>query len=49
MTSDAITMQLINQLGGIANTLTADGESRIKAAVMRAYLSGHYRRNSASS
>ena len=43
MTSDAITMQLINQLGGIANTLTADGESRIKAAVMRAYLSGRPR------
>ena len=40
MTSDAITRQLINQLGGIAGTPTADGESRIKAAVMIAYLAG---------
>ena len=40
MTSDAITMQLINQLRGIAGTPTADGESRIKAAVMIAYLAG---------
>ena len=38
--SDAITRQLINQLGGIAGTPTADGESRIKAAVMIAYLAG---------
>ena len=38
--SDAITGQLINQLRGIAGTPTADGESRIKAAVMVAYLSG---------
>ena len=38
--SDAITRQLINQLGGLANSPTADGESRIKAAVMIAYLSG---------
>ena len=38
--SDAITRQLINQLRGIAGTPTADGESRIKAAVMVAYLSG---------
>ena len=40
MTSDAITRQLINQLGGIAGTPTADGESRIKAVVMIAYLAG---------
>ena len=38
--SDAITRQLINQLGGIVTTLTTDGESRIKAAVMIAYLAG---------
>ena len=38
--SDAITRTLINQLRGIAGTPTADGESRIKAAVMIAYLSG---------
>ena len=38
--SDAITGQLINQLRLIAGTPTADGESRIKAAVMIAYLSG---------
>ena len=40
--SDEITRQLINQLGVIVTTLTAaaDGESRIKAAVMIAYLSG---------
>ena len=38
--SDAITRQLINQLGRIAGTPTADGESRIKAAVMIAYLAG---------
>ena len=38
--SDAITRQLINQLKGIAATPTADGENRIKAAVMVAYLSG---------
>ena len=38
--SDEITRQLINQLGGIAATPTTDGESRIKAAVMRAYLAG---------
>ena len=38
--SDAITRHLINQLGRIAATLTADGESRIKAAVMIAYLAG---------
>ena len=38
--SDEITTQLINQLRGIANTPTADGESRIKAAVMLAYLAG---------
>ena len=38
--SDAITRQLINQLGVIVTTLTDDGESRIKAAVMIAYLSG---------
>ena len=40
MTSDAITRQLIDQLRGIVTTSTADGESRIKAAVMIAYLSG---------
>ena len=40
MTSDPITSHLINQLGVIANTPTAAGESRIKAAVMIAYLSG---------
>ena len=38
--SDAITSQLINQLGGIANTPTADGAIRIRAAVMIAYLAG---------
>ena len=38
--SDAITRHLINQLGRIAATPTADGESRIKAAVMIAYLAG---------
>ena len=38
--SDEITRQLINQLGGIASTPTTDGESRIKAAVMIAYLAG---------
>ena len=38
--SDAITRHLINQLGRIAATLTADGESRSKAAVMIAYLAG---------
>ena len=38
--SDAITRQLINRLGGIAVTPTADCESRIKAAVMIAYLAG---------
>ena len=38
--SDAITRQLINHLGGIANSPTADGESRIKASVMIAYLAG---------
>ena len=38
--SDAITRHLINQLRGIAATPTADGESRIKAAVMIAYLAG---------
>ena len=38
--SDAITRHLINQLEGIAATTTADGESRIKAAVMIAYLAG---------
>ena len=38
--SDAITRQLISRLGGIAATPTADGESRIKAAVMIAYLAG---------
>ena len=38
--SDAITRHLINQLARIAATLTADGESRIKAAVMIAYLAG---------
>ena len=38
--SDAITRHLINDLKGIAAALTADGESRIKAAVMVAYLSG---------
>ena len=38
--NEAITKQLISQLGGIANTVTADGESRVKAAVMIAYLSG---------
>ena len=38
--SDAITRQLINQLGAIARATSADGESRIKAAVMIAYLSG---------
>ena len=40
MTSDAITRLLIDQLRGIVTTSTADGESRIKAAVMIAYLSG---------
>ena len=40
MTSDAITRLLIDQLRGIMTTSTADGESRIKAAVMIAYLSG---------
>ena len=38
--SDAITRQLINHLGGLANSPAADGESRIKAAVMIAYLAG---------
>ena len=38
--SDEITRQLINQLGVIVTTSTADGESRIKAAVMIAYLEG---------
>ena len=38
--SDAITGHLIHQLGGIAGTPTAAGESRIKAAVMIAYLKG---------
>ena len=38
--NEGITNQLISQLGAIANTVTADGESRIKAAVMMAYLSG---------
>ena len=38
--SAAITGKLINQLGGIVTTPTADGESRIKAAVMIAYLAG---------
>ena len=38
--SDEITRQLINQLGRIAGAPTADGESRIKAAVMIAYLAG---------
>ena len=38
--SDAITSQLINQLGKIANTPTADGASRIRAAMMIAYLAG---------
>ena len=38
--SAAITRHLINQLGVIVTTLTVDGESRIKAAVMIAYLSG---------
>ena len=38
--SDAITRHLIHQLGVLAGTSTADGESRIKAAVMIAYLSG---------
>ena len=38
--SDAITGHLIHQLGAIAGTPTADGESRIKAAVMIAYLKG---------
>ena len=38
--SDPITSHLINQLGVIANTPTADGASRIRAAVMIAYLSG---------
>ena len=39
--SDAITRQLINQLGKIANNPTSgDGESRIRAAVMIAYLAG---------
>ena len=38
--SAAITRHLINQLGGIAGAPTADDESRIKAAVMVAYLSG---------
>ena len=38
--NDEITRRLINRLGGIAATVTADGESRIKAAVMIAYLEG---------
>ena len=38
--SDAITRHLINQLERIAAAPTADGESRIKAAVMIAYLAG---------
>ena len=38
--SDAITRHLIHQLAGIASTPTANGESRIKAAVMIAYLAG---------
>ena len=38
--TDAITRHLINQLAGIASTPTADGASRIKAAVMIAYLAG---------
>ena len=38
--SDTITRQLIHQLGRIAGAPTADGESRIKAAVMIAYLAG---------
>ena len=38
--SDAITRRLINDLKGIEAALTADSESRIKAAVMVAYLSG---------
>ena len=38
--SDAITWKLIKQLREIAGTPTADGESRIKAAVMTAYLLG---------
>ena len=38
--SGVITRQLIHQLGVLAGTPTADGESRIKAAVMIAYLSG---------
>ena len=38
--NDAITRQLITQLGKIANTPTTDGESRIKAEVMIAYLTG---------
>ena len=38
--SDAITRDLIYQLGVLAGTPTADGASRIKAAVMIAYLSG---------
>ena len=38
--SDTITRHLINHLGGIVTTATADGESRIKAVVMLAYLSG---------
>ena len=38
--NDEITRRLINRLGGIAGASTADGESRIKAAVMMAYLTG---------
>ena len=38
--SDAITRHLIHQLEVLAGTPTADGASRIKAAVMIAYLSG---------
>ena len=38
--NDEITRRLINRLGGIAATVTTDGESRIKAAVMIAYLEG---------
>ena len=38
--NDEITRRLINRLGGIAGASTADGESRIKAAVMIAYLEG---------
>ena len=38
--SDTITRNLINKLVRIAAAPTADGESRIKAAVMIAYLAG---------